>query len=85
VRLVAPMPIRLRRVMEYRWLAEALARKLIADSDARRCRFHQDYFEVDWSDPLGYEMTVNSGRLGPVAVDVVALAAQRFWSRDRPF
>ena len=81
VRLVAPMPIRLRRVMEYRWLAEAPARKLIAESDDRRRRFYQDYFEVDWSDPLEYDMTVNSGRLGPTAVDLVALAAERFWDR----
>jgi cytidylate kinase len=81
VRLVASMPIRLRRVMEYRWLAEAPARKLIAESDDRRQRFYQDYFEVDWSDPLEYDLTVNSGRLGPTAVDIVALAAERFWDR----
>jgi len=80
-RLVAAMPIRLRRVMEYRWLAEAPARKLIAESDERRRRFYTDYFEVDWSDPLEYDLTVNSGRLGPTAVDLVALAAERFWDR----
>ena len=27
-------------------------------------------------------MTVNSGRLGPTAVDLVALAAERFWPSD---
>jgi len=80
-RLVAPMATRLRRVMEYRWLAEVPARKLIAESDDRRRRFYQDYFETDWSDPLEYDMTVNSGRLGPTAVDLVALAAERFWDR----
>jgi cytidylate kinase len=79
VRLVAPMPIRVRRVMEYRWLAEALARKLIAETDDRRRRFYQDYFRTDWSDPLGYDLTVNSGRLGPAAVDLVALGARRAW------
>jgi len=81
VRLVAPLATRVRRVMEYRWLAEAAARKLIAESDERRRRFHHDYFETDWSDPLGYHMTVNSGRLGPAAVDLLARAAERFWSR----
>ena len=53
------MGVRVRRVMEYRWLAEAPARKLIAESDDRRRRFYQDYFGTDWSDPLGYDMTVN--------------------------
>ena len=84
VRLVAPMPIRVRRVMEYRWLAESPARKLIAETDDRRRRFYQDYFETDWSDPLGYDITVNSGRLGPAAVDLVAMAADRAWGRTDP-
>ena len=39
--------------MEYRWLREAAGQKLIAESDARRRRFYEDYFGVDWSDPLG--------------------------------
>ncbi len=84
VRLVAPMPIRVRRVMEYRWLAEAPARKLIADSDDRRRRFYRDYFETDWSDPLGYHITVNSGRLGAVAVNLVARTADRAWGLAHP-
>ena len=81
VRLVATMPVRVRRVMEYRWLAESPTRKRIAGSDDRRRRFYRDYFETDWSDPLGYDITVNSGRLGPRAVDLVAMAAERGWSR----
>jgi hypothetical protein len=78
------MPTRVRRVMEFRWLAEAPARKLIAESDDRRRRFYQDDFGIDWSDPLGYGVTVNSGRLGPAAVELVAGAAERFWSRLDP-
>jgi CMP/dCMP kinase len=81
VRLVASLPVRLRRVMEYRWLAEAPARKLIAESDAHRQRFYEDYFGADLSDPLEYDVTVNSGRLGPTAVELVAFAAERFWER----
>jgi cytidylate kinase len=84
VRLVASMPIRLRRVMEYRWLAEAPAQRLIAESDEKRRRFHRDYFETEWSDPLGYDMTVNSGRMGSAAIDFVALAAERSWERRNP-
>jgi len=81
VRLVASPSVRLRRVMEYRWLAEGPARKLIAESDAHRHRFYEDYFGSDWTDPLEYDVTVNSGRLGPTAVELVAFAAGRFWER----
>jgi cytidylate kinase len=80
VRLVAAMPVRLHRVMEHRWLRQGPAQKLIALSDDQRNRLYQDYFGASWSDPLEYDMTVNSGRLGPLAVDLIAFAAERYWS-----
>jgi cytidylate kinase len=82
VRLVAPMAVRVRRVMEHRWLREEPARKLLADSDARRGRFHDNYFGIDWTDPKEYHLTVNSGLLGPSAVDLLAFAAGRHWTRN---
>jgi cytidylate kinase len=81
VRLVAPPELRLRRVMEHRWLREEPARKLIAQSDSRRARFYENSFGADWASPLEYHVTVNSGRLGPAAVDLVAAAALRHWQR----
>jgi cytidylate kinase len=81
VRLVAPMPLRLRRVMEFHWVRESVAKKLIAESDAQRRSFYDGYFGIDWASPLEYQITVNSGRLGPAAVELVALAAARHWSR----
>jgi cytidylate kinase len=82
VRLVAALPVRVRRVMEYRWLRESAARQLIADSDGRRARFYATAFGADWASPLERHLTVNTGRLGSAAVDVVALAAGRHWSRS---
>jgi cytidylate kinase len=81
VRLVAPLPVRLRRVMEYRWVRESVAKKLVAESDAQRRSFYESYFGVDWASPLEYHVTVNSGRLGPAALDLVSFAAERHWSR----
>jgi cytidylate kinase len=82
VRLVAAPEVRVRRVMEHRWLREGPARQLIAQSDSRRRRFYEGAFGADWADPLEYHVTVNSGRLGPLAVDLVTLAAGRHWGRD---
>lgn len=79
VRLVAAMAVRVRRVMEYHWVQQAVAKKRIAESDSRRSNFYQSHFGADWSSPLEYDLTVNSARLGPLAVEAVALAAQRHW------
>lgn len=81
VRLVARLETRVRRVMEHRWLREEPARQLIARSDEQRRRFHESYFGADWADPLEYHLTLNSARLGPAAVDLVAAAATRHWNR----
>jgi cytidylate kinase len=82
VRLVSPMSVRVERVMEHRWLREEPAKKLVAESDTQRRRFYQDYFGADWTDPLEYHLTANTGRLGPTAVDLLAFAAERFWARS---
>jgi cytidylate kinase len=82
VRLVAPAETRVRRVMEHRWLREGPARQLITQSDAQRRRFYEDYFGADWSSPLEYHLTVNSGRLGPAAVELVGFAAARHWGQS---
>ncbi|MHB1037274.1 MAG: cytidylate kinase-like family protein [Pirellulales bacterium] len=81
VRLVAGMSIRLRRVMEYRWVREDVAKELIARSDAERRSFCEDYFGADGASPLEYHITVNSGRLGASAIDLVAAAASCHWER----
>jgi cytidylate kinase len=79
VRLAAAPDVRVRRVMEYRWVREGQARQLISQSDSQRSSFYQNYFGADWSIPLEYHVTANSGRLGPAAVDLVAFAAERNW------
>jgi len=81
VRSIAPAAVRCRRIMEYRWVREAVAKKLMAESDGLRRRFHESYFGIDWSNPLEYHVTVNSGRLGLRALDLIAVAAEHHWSR----
>jgi cytidylate kinase len=81
VRLVASPRSRARRIMLQRWVREEQARKLIAQSDARRGRFYEHYFSADWRSPLEYHLTVNGGRLGPAAADLIVLAAGCFWGR----
>ena len=74
--------VRLRRVMQHRWLNEDAARRLIAASDTTRRNVCKAFFSADWADPLEYHLTVNSGRLGPAAVDLIVLAVTRHWQRS---
>ena len=69
--------------MEYRWVREAVAKKQIAESDGGRRRFHESYFGIDWSNPLEYHITVNSGRLALTALDLISAAAGHHWSRTQ--
>jgi len=84
VHLTAMPAVRLRRVMEYRWVREDVAKKMLAQSDAQRRRFCENYFGADWFAPLEYHLTVNTGRLGPSAVDAVAWLAERYWNAASP-
>ena len=79
-RLVSELDVRVRRVMEHRWLRQGQARELVVQTDDRRRRFYEGCFGADWSDPLEYHVTVNTGRLGPAAVDAVAALALRCWA-----
>ncbi|HEY7424769.1 MAG TPA: cytidylate kinase-like family protein [Gemmataceae bacterium] len=81
VRLVAEMETRVRRVMEDRWVGKEAACQLIAQGDDRRRRFHESYFGSDWSNPLEYHLTINSGRLGPATINLIVSAAARHWGR----
>lgn len=63
VRVIAPMEDRIRNVaVEYRVTAEAAKRRIIR-RDSRRKAFVRQSFHVDISDPIHYEMTVNTGKI----------------------
>jgi cytidylate kinase len=83
VHLTATLATRVRRVMEYHWVREEMARKLIVRSDAHRCSFCHDGFGADWTDPLEYHLSINSGRLRPLAINAAARAARRHWHAAR--
>jgi cytidylate kinase len=81
VRLMASLAVRIQRVMEHRWLRQEPAQKLIEASDRDRAGFYESYFGANWADPLEYHLTVNTGRLGQQAMDVVAFSAAQHWAR----
>jgi cytidylate kinase len=77
VRVCAPLSIRVRRVMERYRVEEEEARRRIAGYDENvRARIRQ-MFDVDWTDPLLYDLVINTASVSVPsgARQVLALAA----------
>ena len=77
LRIVAPFEERVERFAEREWIDPDLARELIRKSDIQRGGFIQFYFDRDWQDPLGYDLTINSSVLGKGAIIDMIVAAAR--------
>lgn len=64
VRVIAPFEERVERWAEREWLDPDRARMLVRRSDQQRAGFIKYYFDRDWDDPLGYDLVINTERLG---------------------
>ena len=54
------------------------AARVLDDTDKMRARYHREYYQREWADPLNYHMTLNTGALGiEGAVEVVVDRAER--------
>jgi cytidylate kinase len=63
VRIIAPFEERVERWAEREWIDPDLARVLVRKSDQQRAGFIKYYFDRDWTDPLGYDLVINTLRL----------------------
>jgi cytidylate kinase len=59
VRLIAPMPVRVRAVMDQHRLAREAAERYIAEVDEDRVRWARFIYGVDLRDPALYDVTLN--------------------------
>jgi cytidylate kinase len=77
VRLIAPMAMRLRAVMERQNLGFTAAREYIRNVDQERIRWTKFIYGVDWRDPANYDLVLN---LADMSIDsacaMVAALAQ---------
>src|SRR5215469_13624046 len=64
VRLVAPLPDRVRNFADYHQVPQEKAARLVRETDERRRRYVRTYFDTDTDDPTNYELTINTGRSG---------------------
>ncbi|HYY89591.1 MAG TPA: cytidylate kinase-like family protein, partial [Chloroflexota bacterium] len=79
VQVVAPMEVRLERVMERGFddiagpLSRERARDLIRQRDRESTGYMRYLFNIDWMDPQYWDLVINTGRFEvPQAVEVIA-------------
>ena len=77
VKLVAPRPFRIHAASQRLGMDPAEVVKIVDDTDAMRARYHREYYNREWSDPLNYHMVLNTGALGLAgAADVIVARAR---------
>ena len=59
IRLVAPLPYRVKSVMEKKSFTEQEAIKYIEKVDEKRKQWTRFLYDVDWTDPMLYDMVIN--------------------------
>jgi cytidylate kinase len=61
--IIAPLYLRIKRVMESTGLTEENAKEKIVQYDSRRREFIKKYFKADLEDPIHYDMTINTAHI----------------------
>jgi len=62
VRVIAPFEERVERWAEREWIDPDLARSLVRKSDQQRAGFIKYYFDRNWTNPIEYDLVINTTR-----------------------
>lgn len=81
VRLVAPLEVRIERIMERERLSRAAAQRLIVQVDGERACFVKANYDTEWDAERFYEMTLNTGSL--TTSQVVDILVESLGEKDR--
>lgn len=64
IKVIAPVPDRMKRVMAESGVTADEAASLINRSDTNRAGFMKHVFDTDWMDAVKYDLVLNTGRVG---------------------
>jgi cytidylate kinase len=73
--LWASAPVRTRVIMDRFGLSEEEAAKKLHETDSNRAAYIRQLYGRDWTDPEGYDLAVNTGRVGYEATAEMILRA----------
>jgi len=68
LRIIAPFDERVENLAEREWIDPDLAHEFIRKSDHQRAGFIHFYFDRNWSDPLGYDLVLNTSMLSAATI-----------------
>jgi len=82
VKIIAPLEIRAQRLAERHGIPLQAARAQARASDRERRLYLKRFYDLDWNDPLLYDLVINTARLTPeAACDLICIAVQQHVSR----
>ena len=64
VRIVAPVAYRLQRAILELGLQKGEAERTLEETDLNRSRYHREYYHRDCTDPVNYDIVLNTERVG---------------------
>ena len=79
IRLTAPREIRIRNVMRDSNTDFETSERYVYKTETDRNAFHCKYFRADWTNPIYYDLTVNTGYMGIEGAIAAIKAAFAVW------
>lgn len=77
-RLVAPVSYRVRQAIERLGYPEKQAAAHLAEIDENRARYHLEFYDRDWDDPVNYHLVLNTEALGPDGAAEIIVGRARY-------
>ena len=79
IRIISPLPQRIKNISKVLNIPETEARKLILKTDADRKSFIRKYFYIEVADPFNYDVVINTGRISfDTAVESIIAGLKNF-------
>jgi len=67
IKIVAPLEMRVKEVIQHRDVSTEQAQKLVEQHHQWRQNYLRNFHQVDWDDPLLYVLTINTEKVDPEA------------------
>ena len=85
VRLQAPFPVRVQRVMAQQLVPFDQAEAFVKQNDKVRRSFVEEFYKVPWDSMQAFDLVINTGKISPnLATDMIIHAARTFEPKLEP-